>query len=221
MGFLDKLKKKIEKKDTNDDQVVVDGWKAIEDACLKMYPGQTNPKHYGTIISWNLGGNDPLDGISIYDGGEYYHFVTFGLSELYEKENENKEYSGYGFELTIKLKKDGLEDEEAGIRGMCGILQAIAKVTYNNGEIFQPDEYIYTGQTTGMDPSGKSLITGFITQLDKLGEIETPNGKVQFVELIGATDAELKAIINKKLRVKELFERFGSEYTDYKRESLF
>lgn len=221
MGFLDKLKKKIEKKDTNDEQVVVDGWKAIEDACLKMYPGQTNPKHYGTIISWSLGGNDPLDGISIYDGGEYYHFVTFGLSELYEKENENKEYSGYGFELTIKLKKDGLEDEEAGIRGMCGILQAIAKVTYNNGEIFQPDEYIYTGQTTGMDPSGKSLITGFITQLDKLGEIETPNGKVQFVELIGATDAELKAIINKKLRVKELFERFGSEYTDYKRESLF
>lgn len=221
MRFLDKLKKKIEKKDTRNDEVVMDGWSAIEDACLKMYPGQTNPKHYGTIIPWSLGGNDPLDGISIYDGGEYYHFVTFGLSELYEKENENKEYSGYGFELTVKLKKDGLEDEEAGIRGMCGILQVIAKLTYNEGEIFQPDEYIYTGQTTGMDPNGKSLITGFITQLDKLGEIETPNGKVQFVELIGATDAELKAIIDKKLRVKELFEKFGSEYTDYKRESLF
>lgn len=221
MGFLDKFKKKVEKKDTKDDEVVMDGWRAIEDACLKMYPGQTDPKHYGTIISWSLGGNDPLDGISIYDGGEYYHFVTFGLSELYEKENENKEYSGYGFELTVKLKKDGLEDEETGIRGMCGILQAIARLTYEKGEIFQPDEYIYTGQTTGMDPNGKSLITGFITQLDKLGEIETPNGKVQFVELIGATDEELKAIIDKKLSVKELFERMGSECTDYKRESLF
>ncbi|GAA0120967.1 MAG: suppressor of fused domain protein [Clostridium argentinense] len=221
MGFLDKLNKKIEKKDNRNDEVIMGGWRAIEDVCLKMYPGQNNPKHYGTIIPWSLGGNDPLDGISIYDGGEYYHFVTFGLSELYEKESKNKEYSGYGFELTVKLKKDGLEDEEAGIRGMCGILQAIAKITYNNDEIFQPDEYIYTGQTTGMDPSGKSLITGFITHLDKLGEIETPNGKVQFVELIGATDAELKAIIDKKLRVKELFERLGSEYTDYKRESLF
>ena len=114
-------------------------------------------KHYGTIIPWSLGGNDPLDGISIYDGGEYYHFVTFGLSELYEKESKNKEYSGYGFELTVKLKKDGLEDEEAGIRGMCGILQAIAKITYNNDEIFQPDEYIYTGQTTGMDPKWKII----------------------------------------------------------------
>lgn len=221
MGVLDKFKKKTEKKDPNDDEVVMDGWRAIEDTCLKIYLGQTDPKHYGTIISWRLGGNDPLDGISIYDGGEYYHFVTFGLSELYEKENENKEYSGYGFELTIKLKKNGLEDEEAGIRGMCGILQAIARLTYNEGEIFQPDEYIYTGQTTGMDPNGKSLITGFITQLDKLGEIETTNGKVQFVELIGATDAELKAIIDKKLKVNELFERLGSEYTDYERESLF
>ena len=221
MGLLDKFREKEEKKDTKDDKVVMDGWKAIEDVCLKMYQGQTDPKHYGTLIPWSLGGNDPLDGISIYDGGQYYHFVSFGLSELYEKENENKEYSGYGFELTVKLKKDGLEDEEAGIRGMCGILQAIAKLTYSKGEIFQPDEFIYTGQTAGMDPNGKSLITGFITQLDKLGEIETPNGKVQFVELVGATDAELKAIINKKLRVRELFERLGSECTDYKRKSFF
>lgn len=218
MSFLDKFKKKAEKQDSDD--VVMDGWKAIEEACLNMYPGQTNPKHYGTIISWSLGGNDPLDGISIYDGGEYYHFVTFGLSELYEKENKNREFSGYGFELTIKLKKAGLEDEEAGIRGMCGILQAIAKLTYNNGEIFQPNEYIYTGQTTGMDPSGKSLITGFITQLDKLREIETPNGKVQFVQLIGATDEELRAIIDKKIGVNELIQRLGSEYTDYKRETV-
>ena len=81
-----------------------------------MYPGQTNPKHYGTIISWRFGGNDPLDGINIYDGGDYYHFVTFGLSEIYEKESENKEYSGFGFELTVKLKKDGLDDEESSIR---------------------------------------------------------------------------------------------------------
>ena len=221
MVFLNKFAKKTEKKENKNTEVVLDGWKAIEEQCLKMYPGQVEPKHYGTLISWRLGGNDPLDGISIYDGNEYYHFVTFGLSELYEKENENKEYSGYGFELTVKLKKEGLRDEEAAIRGMCGILQAIARLTYNNGDIFQPDEYIYTGQTTGMDPEGKSLITGFITQLDKLGEIKTCNGKIQFVELIGATDAELKALIDKKLKVNELFERLGSEYTDYNRESLF
>ena len=83
-----------------------EGWLAIEKEFLRAYPGQTDPRHYGTLVKWKFGGNDPLDGISIYDGGNYWHFVSFGLSELYEKESENKEISGYGYELTLKLKKD-------------------------------------------------------------------------------------------------------------------
>ena len=39
------------------------------------------------IVYWELGGNEPLNGISVYDAGDYYHFVTYGLSELYEKES--------------------------------------------------------------------------------------------------------------------------------------
>lgn len=227
MSIFDKLKNKKEdikkeevKHKEEENEVILDGWNAIEEACLKLYPGQTDPKHYGTLISWSLGGNDPLDGISIYDGGDYYHFVTFGLSELYEKECENKEYSGYGFELTVKLKKDGLADDEEAIRGMCGILQAVARMTFNEGDIFQPYEYLYTGQTTGIDPQGKSQLTGFITTLDELGEIETPNGKLQFVELTGVTDDELKAVMDKKINVKGLYERLGSDYTDYTRQSI-
>ena len=82
------------------------GWDAIEKRCHEVYPDQLKPKHYGTIISWALGGNDPLEGISIYDGGDYWHFVTYGLSELYEKVSKNKELSGYGMEFTLNLKKD-------------------------------------------------------------------------------------------------------------------
>ena len=51
-----------------------------------------------------LGGPDPLDGISVYDAGDFWHFVSYGLSELYTKECEDPEYSGYGIELTFKLK---------------------------------------------------------------------------------------------------------------------
>lgn len=51
----------------------------------------------------DIGGEECLtpgwDAISAYDGGGFYHFVTYGFSELYEKESENQEYSGYGFEL--------------------------------------------------------------------------------------------------------------------------
>ena len=197
------------------------GWDSITEMCNKVYPNQNNPKHYGTLISWGLGGNDPLQGISVYDGGDYWHFVTYGLSELYEKESENKEISGYGMEFTLKLKKENYENEEDEIKCICGILQAIARITFTKGEIFNAYEYLYTGQTQGIDCNSKSNITGFITIPDtKFDEINTPNGKVKFVEFVGTTDSELKAIINKQIKVKELYEKIGSDITNYNRNAV-
>ena len=113
-----------------------------------------------------------------------------------------------------------MADENAEIKTICGIFQALARLTFQNGEIFQPDEYIYTGQTEGMDNRQQSAFTGFITALDEAGEIVTPNGKVQFVKLIGATDAELKALYNKETTVRSIAEKIGSDMTDYTRASV-
>lgn len=222
MGIFDKIKKRNEnKEEIKQEEVQAVGWDAITAACEMVYPTQKDPKHYGTLISWQFGGNDPLQGISIYDGGEYWHFVTYGLSELYQKESENKDVSGYGMEFTFKLKKDNYEDEEAEIKCVCGILQAIARITFTKGEIFAPYEYLYTGQTQGIDAKMKSLITGFITIPDKeLKSISTPNGKVDFVAFIGATDSELLAVRNHKMTVTELYEKIGSDITDYHRQSV-
>ena len=197
------------------------GWDAITEACEKIYPEQKDPIHYGTIISWQFGGNDPLEGISIYDGGDYWHFVTYGLSELYDKETDDPEVSGYGMEFTLKLKKDKYEDEEAELKCLCGILQTIARITFTKGEIFNSYEYLYTGQKTGMDSKKKSNITGFITIPDnEIKAINTPNGKVEFVEFIGVTDSELKAIINKEIDVKTLYSKIGNDITDYNRNTV-
>jgi hypothetical protein len=168
-----------------------------------------------------LGGNDPLDGISVYDGGDYWHFVTYGLSELYEKESDVKEISGYGMEFTFRLKKDKYENEENEIKYVCGILQAIARITFSKGMIFNAYETLYTGQQQGIDCNRKSNITGFFTiPDDKFHEIDTPNGKVSFVEFVGATDRELQAVRNKEISVKELYEKIGSDITNYHRDSV-
>lgn len=195
------------------------GWDAITAAFEKLYPGQEDPRHFGCLIPWRLGGPDPLQGVSVYDGGDCFHFVTYGLSDLYEKEGKDPEYSGYGLEFTLKLRKEGLGDQLREQQNIVGIFNALARLTFEKGEQFFPDEYIYTGQTTGVDIGQKSQITGFVTALDEAGTIDTPNGKVDFVKLIGATDAELKAIIDKKLRVQELVEMIG-DVTDYTRESV-
>ena len=204
------------KKDETPDSV---GWDAIDAAFDKMYPGQDNPIHFGTLIPWRLGGPDPLQGVSAYDGGDYFHLVTYGLSDLYEKEGSDPEYSGYGLEFTLKLRKAGFEDELSELKCIAGIFNDLARLTFENGDQFFPDEYIYTGQELGFDRQQKSKLTGFITALDEAGTIDTPNGKVDFVKLIGATDAELKAIMEGKLRVRELAEKIG-DLTDYTRESV-
>ena len=221
MGLFDKFKKKEETKDNNNAEINAQGWDAITNECERVYPNQKNPKHYGTLIDWKFGGNDPLEGISIYDGGDYWHFVTYGLSELYEKETEDKDISGYGMEFTFKLKKDNYKNEEAEIKCICGILHSIARITFTKGEVFNAYEYLYTGQTQGIDTEMKSNITGFITIPDnKLNPINSLNGKVNFVEFIGVTDSELIALKNKELDVKSLYERIGSDITNYNRKSV-
>ena len=221
MGLFDFFKKKTEAEaptETNDENTV--GWDAIEKEFLRVYPGQTKPKHYGTIIKYVMGGNDPLDGISVYDGGSYWHFVSFGLTEIYEKECENKEISGYGYELTFKLKKEKYEDEEAELKNICGILQMVARLVFRNGEVFNADEFIYTGQSTGIDAFQKSNLTGFILIKDPtVKSIDTPNGKVNFLELVGMTDAELKTLSSIGT-VRDIYAELGSDITDYHRQSI-
>ena len=221
MGLFDKLKRNNKEKPVKKEEQAALGWDAITKECERIYPSQTDPKHYGTLIGWKVGGNDPLDGISIYDGGDYWHFVTYGLSEIYEKESNNKEISGYGMEFTLKLKKDKYEDEEAEIKGICGILQAIARITFIQGEIFNAYEYLYTGQTQGIDTKMQSNITGFITiPDDKFHTINSPNGKIDFVEFIGVTNEELLAIKDKKTDVRTLYNEIGSDVTNYNRKSV-
>lgn len=197
------------------------GWDSISSAFRLLYPDQPDPLHFAPDVPWALGGNDPLDGISVYDGGDYWHFVTYGLSELYGKESENVDVSGFGMEFTLKLAKAGRDDIEREFMSMCGVLQSLARLTCAKGVVFMPWQTIYTGQSNGIDAAGTSPITGFITVPEtKIAEMETPNGTVVFTELVGATDAELLAIRGQENGVTQLYTELGTDVTNYDRASL-
>src|SRR6187402_878939 len=73
------------------------GWDAIDARLAELY-GDVEPMHWGTIVSWRLGGPDPLDGISAYDNPgppRHWHFVSYGLSDLFDKESEDPARSGW------------------------------------------------------------------------------------------------------------------------------
>lgn len=188
------------------------GWDDITDAFSKIYKTQ-EPKHYAPIIKYNVGGNDPLDGISVYDAGDYYHFVTYGFSEIYEKENDS-EISGFGFELTYKLKKrEGIDEEE--IRCFLVFLQDIARYVFETKNIFKINDYIYTGQTYGIDANHVSNIVAFIVIKDNLiGTINSTNGKIEFLQLVGITLDELNQIKDKVKPKEEVIANILKKYGD-------
>jgi hypothetical protein len=82
------------------------GWEAIDAALARIY-GDTQPHHWGTVVRWSLGGPDPLDGVSAYrrdDPVPHWHYVSYGLTQLYPDDSEPSDYSDWGFELTFRLR---------------------------------------------------------------------------------------------------------------------
>ena len=105
------------RKRMDEDNEWAPGWDAIEAEFDRLYPGK-EPAHYGTEIHARaiFGGDNYLDGYSLYDSGEgYQHIVTFGMSELYtDEEAFGGEYSRWGYEMTIKLKEEKAEGRKSG-----------------------------------------------------------------------------------------------------------
>ena len=50
--------------------------------------------------------------------------------------------------------------------------------------------------------------------------LDTPDGHVDFVLFIGMTDAELRTLADSRYDVRELYGKYGSDLTDYQRNSV-
>lgn len=197
------------------------GMDAIDKEVESVYPSSTLHTNYVALQRWDLGGTEPLDRVTIHDGGDYYKYVTYGLTELYDKESKDKTKSGFGMEFTFKLKKAAYKDEDAELKNVVRVLQTIARSTILHGEIFKPYEFVYTSQTEVMDTEQKSNIAGFIIVPDKeLESLDTPYGRIDFLAFIGVTQKELLAIRKQEITVQELYEKLGTDVTSYNRESV-
>jgi suppressor of fused len=173
------------------------GWSAIDRALQPIY-GAQEPKHYGTIRRRILGGSDPLDGISAYrrkrtdDGAPaHWHFVTYGFSELYAKESENAEYSGFGFELTFRLTDDGTDDEPP--MWAMNFLQNLARYVFDSGNVFEAGHYMNLNGPIALEHDTQIVSIAFVHD-PELPAIDTPHGQVEFLQVVGITEDEELAL---------------------------
>jgi Suppressor of fused protein (SUFU) len=175
-------KKKASKPPPVDAPAQAPGWAAIEKAFAALYPGSP-PKwweHNGVHAMHDLNNppENPLEAVALYDAGPFWHFVSFGLSDLFGA-RPNEEWSGFGYEFTFRLAKD---ENPLPSLGPVDILVSLAKAAYK-GANFAPGHTIKTGP---LDGRAETPLTALVITTDPALElIETPNGKVALLLLVG------------------------------------
>jgi hypothetical protein len=171
---------------------VAAGWAAIDTSLARLY-GDQEAQHVGTILRHRLGGSDPLDGISVYRRTSpvpHWHYVTYGFSELYEKESDDLETSGYGFELTFRLK--AVEGESTAPTWVFNLLQNLARYVFKTGNVFAPGDWMGANGPIALNTTTKLCSLGFVADLE-LPPVQTPNGRLAFVQAVGLTVEEERA----------------------------
>lgn len=182
MRLLDFFRRKRRKNEIAED--VAPGWAAIDGSLRPIY-GDQKPQHWGTLIKWMLGGPDPLDGVSAYHNDDHWHYVTYGFSELYAKESENAEVSGFGFELTFRLRSS----EATAPIWPVHMLQNIARYIFKSGNPL--DHGHYMDANGPLEANTSSALTALIFLRDpQLPPIATPHGQLTFLEVVGITRDE-------------------------------
>lgn len=190
-----------------DDSDAVPGWEAIDSRLDEVY-GTQERRHWASVHPAMLGGPDKLDGISAYEsqagGISHLHFCTYGYSELYYNEEAvGKDFSGFGFEMTFRLASPLPPIEE--LNWVCNLLENLARYVFSSGKWFE--EYHWIPANGPIRLEYDTDIVGLAFVLDsELPPIESPHGRVEFLQAFGITSGELASLIAKSRSCEQIIE---------------
>ena len=159
------------------------GWDAIE-AALAAHFGDGEPLHWGANL---LPDGNGVYGLSAYRDTTGWLLVTLGLSELFDKISDDPLLSGAGLELTMRLPADPSFD--APPKWALSLLSKLGAYVGGGHRIASGHRMNPGGPITGAADTRLTALA-FITD-PLLGAIDTPNGTVEFLTVVGITADEL------------------------------
>jgi hypothetical protein len=172
---------------SSDQEPEASGWDAIDAAFDDLYAG-VEPVHVGYVPG--LGFGSGLQGCSAYRAADHWHYVTYGLTELWDKSDEaDPEISGWGYEFTLRAPlRDG---EDAPPSWPFNLLEQLAKTTNQGGSVYEPGHRVDLRQPiTG--EQGTNLTALAVARDPQFPDlVDSPNGAFAFLQLIGITADEL------------------------------
>jgi hypothetical protein len=166
------------------------GWIALDAAFDALYPGIT-PPHQGADLHARaiFGGEEYIDGYSIFPSPNgYQHLLTYGMSKLYvDEESFGGDFSGWGYEMTMKVRADGPDECAWAINSMSNL----GRYTYTSERWFEPFHFI-SGRSQPLRTDSGTLLTSYVMVPDtEVPGIDTVHGRVEFIQLVGITQPEL------------------------------
>ncbi|XP_050391011.1 suppressor of fused homolog [Patella vulgata] len=179
------------------------GIEAIDGACRLVYPDQPNPLQFAAVQKFWLGGPDPLDYISMFcNEGDlsknippHWHYVSYGFSDLHgdgrvHRPSERGEASGFGFELTFRLKRE--PDETTPPMWPSILLNKLANYVFQTGNVLHVGDHIPWNKALNDDPESH-IQHMLIAEDPQLLDLDTQNGTLDFRQVVGVTDDEVKS----------------------------
>jgi hypothetical protein len=176
---------------TSDAEPTATGWDAIDAACRLLY-GDQEPRHVGYAPGRAFG--SVLQGCSAYRAQDHWHYVTYGLSNLFDDdEGENDGCSGWGYELTWRVRDLAADEQAPG--WPFTILQRLAKWAAEAPVLLEEGTRLHVGapvtgfpHTDGPDTG----LTGILLATDpQLGQMSTVNGSVTFLQFVAVDAGDL------------------------------
>jgi hypothetical protein len=164
------------------------GLDALLAAVSAVVPG-ADPVHAKIGLGLPLG--SPLEGVAGYPAPGHWLLVGYGLTELGEKESDEPDYSGAGFEFTFRLRRDPAETvpPQWPFRVLAALTQQVWDgIEYNLGD------WIITPHPLGGDPGMAGQTSLAIVPDVQLPRVDTPNGAVHLFQLVALTAAEAAAV---------------------------
>ena len=172
------------------------GWLEIDKVVESIY-GDQKPRHYAPPLHYMVGGEDPLDGVSIYDSQKdmfHRHLVSYGMSELYyNEEAAGGEFSKWGFEFTFRLKP--FDEDGDDPTWVVNLMNNLARYVIKSGKWFEEYHVIPANGPIRLNSTAEINIVGVAFVSDpELGKIQTPHGEVSFLQMVGLTANEMNRI---------------------------
>lgn len=169
------------------------GWQAIDDAVAAAYPGQ-EPRHLANAgVRWmhDISGTaNPLDGVHVLDGSQFWHYVGLGLTELYGKDSSDEKVSGLGYELTMRVEKPVDGGDNMPPIWPVDLLNGLGRPAMLGDLVYASGHTVKTGPL-GKTGSAAAYVGVIFCDDAAFPTIDTPYGRVSFLQVVPVQADEL------------------------------